>query len=93
MGTSGFGPLCRIAYDSCKSNLRFISSKRPGLLEDLGALFDDAYDLMLATAVSNPDSLFIAALVTLVRPFANYVRQSVLECEPYSSISLMRLII
>ena len=93
MDTGEFKLLCRAACDFCESNLRFISGNRPGLLKDLNDLIGDAYDLMPATARSNPNSLFTFALMNLVQPLANYVLHSVLECAPYSTLSSMRLII
>jgi len=93
MGAGEFKLLCRAACDFCESNLRFISGNRPGLLKDLSDLIGDAYDLMPATARSNPNSLFTFALMNLVQPLANYIPHSVLECAPYSTLSSMRLII
>jgi len=89
MDADAFKPLCKIACNYYKSNLRFIrfiSGNRPGLLKDLSDLISDTYDLTPATAASNPNSLFTFALMDLVQPLANYALHSVLDCAPYSTL-------
>jgi len=65
MGSDVFKSLCRMACNSCESNLRFISGNRPDLLKDLSDLISDTYYLTPATATSDPNSLFTFALMNL----------------------------